>query len=200
VKIDAARRARLRDAATSLGSTASALGRRSRDHGGVPFDPARSRGPADPGFGRRLSIALERTVDAPMERVWTVLRDYVQARPRILTEDFSDYVIHEGGRGAGTVIGYGLPIGRRRASYALVVEEPTPGRQLRERDRSSALVTTWTLTPGGEGERTLIHLAVDLRDRDLNGRWARARARRALRRLYGRLLERLAEHLAGDGG
>ena len=98
------------------------------------------------------------------------------------------------------MIGHGLRIGRRRASYVVAVEEPTPGRQLRERDRSSALVTTWTLTPAGEGERTLMHLAVDLRDPDLSGWWARARARRALRRLYGRLLERLADHLASDSG
>jgi len=74
----------------------------------VSFDVARSRGPIDPGFGRRVSIALERTVDAPMERVWAVLRDYRQVRPWILTEHFSDYVIRQGGWGAGTVIGYGL--------------------------------------------------------------------------------------------
>ena len=37
---------------------------------------ARSRGPTAPGFGRQLSMALERTVDAPLERVWAVLCDY----------------------------------------------------------------------------------------------------------------------------
>ena len=37
-------------------------------------------------------------------------------------------------------------------------------------------------------------------ERNLNGWWARAPARRALPRLYGRLLERLGEHLASDGG
>jgi hypothetical protein len=162
----------------------------------VAFDPAPSPGPYDPSPGRRLSIALERTLDTPMDQVWAVLRDYAQARPRILTEHFTDYVIHQGGRGAGTMIGYELRIGRRRGAYLVAVEEPTPARQLRERDRSSKLVTTWTLTPAGEGERTLIHLAVDLRHPELNGRWARARARRALRRLHGRLLERLANDLA----
>ena len=166
--------------------------------GRVASDPAPSPGPYDPGPGRRLSIALERTLDAPMQRVWAVLRDYAQARPRILTEHFADYVIHQGGVGLGTVIGFELRIGRRRGSYLVAVEEPTPGRQLRERDRSSALLTTWTLTPAGEGERTLLHLAVDLRHPELNGLWARTRARRALRRTYGRLLERLADELAGD--
>ena len=165
----------------------------------MALDSVRSR-PASPVVGRRLSIGLERTADAPMERVWMLLRDYAQARPRILPEHFGDCVIHEGGVGAGTVIGHGLRIGRRRGAYLVSVEEPTPGRQLRERDRSSALVTTWTLTPAGEGERTLIELAVDLRDPGLSGWLARARARRALRRAYGRLLRRLADHLAPERG
>jgi hypothetical protein len=89
-------------------------------------------------------MALERTIDAPMDRVWTVLRHYAQARPRILTGHFGDYVIHEGDRRSGTVIGYGLRVGAVAAPYLVAVEEPTPGRQL-QRDRSSALVATWTL-------------------------------------------------------
>jgi hypothetical protein len=53
----------------------------------------------------------------------------------------------------------------------------------------SALVITWTLTPGGDGERTVVRRAAELRDPDINGGLARGRARRALRRLYGQLLE-----------
>ena len=55
--------------------------------GGVPPDPAR---PPDLGLGRRISVEVERTVDAPMERVWAVPRDYRVARPRLLTEHFSN--------------------------------------------------------------------------------------------------------------
>jgi hypothetical protein len=99
----------------------------------MALDSVRSR-PASPEVGRRLSIVLESTVDAPMERVWMLLRDYAHARPRILPEHFGDYVVHEGGVAAGTVIGHGLRIGRRRGAHMVSVEEPTPGRQLRERD------------------------------------------------------------------
>jgi hypothetical protein len=65
------------------------------------------------------------------------------------------------------------------------------GRQLRERALHSALVITWTLTPGGDGERTVVRLAAELRDPDINGWLARGRARRALRQLYSQLLEQL---------
>src|SRR4051794_40827925 len=47
------------------------------------------------------------------------------------------------------------------------------------------------LTPGGEGERTVVRLAAALRDPQIAGWLARVRARRALRRLCGQLLEHL---------
>jgi Uma2 family endonuclease len=137
--------------------------------GSVPPDPARLARPPDPGLGRRVSVEAERTVDAPMERVWALLRDYRVARPRLLTEHFSDYAVQKRGDGAGTVIEYELRVGRHQGRHVLAVQEPVPGRMLRERDRTSALLSTWTLTPGGEGERTVVRLAVALRDPQIAG-------------------------------
>lgn len=54
------------------------------------------------------------------------------------------------------------------------------------------------LTPGGEGERTLVRVEAVLRDPAVDGWLARARARRALRRVHERLLARLDRQLA-DG-
>jgi hypothetical protein len=48
-------------------------------------------------------VEVERTVDAPMERVWALLRDYRVARPRLLSEHFSDSGVQEHGDGPGTV-------------------------------------------------------------------------------------------------
>jgi hypothetical protein len=83
--------------------------------------------------------------------------------------------------------------------YVIGVQEPGSGRMLRERDRTSALVGTWTLTPGGEGER-MVRLAVALRDLQISG-WlsrVRVRARRARRRRCGQLLERVDAGLGGE--
>jgi uncharacterized protein YndB with AHSA1/START domain len=153
--------------------------------------------PTDAGFGRRICVEVERTVDAPMQRVWVVLRDYRAARPRMLTEHFADYAVQQQD-GERTVIDYRLRVGRHQRRYVAAVEEPMAGRQLRERDLHSALVITWTLTPGGDGERTVVRRAAELRDPDINGRLARGRARRALRRLYGQLLEHPDAYLAAD--
>jgi hypothetical protein len=147
------------------------------------------------GFGRRIAIDVERTVDTPMNVVWRVLRDYRGPRARMLGEPFADYELQEGGVGAGTVIGYRLRVGRHERAFVLGVEEPTPGRQLRERDRHRALLVTWTLTPGGDGERTVVRVAAELRDVELERTLARARARRALRRAHVHLLQRLDREL-----
>jgi uncharacterized protein YndB with AHSA1/START domain len=146
------------------------------------------------GFGRRIAIEAERTVDAPMELVWRLLRDYRGPRARVLGEPFSGYELRDGGVAAGTVIGYRLRVGRLERSCVLGVEEPTPGRQLRERDRHGGLVVTWTLTPGGDGERTVVRVAVELRDPDFEHALARGRARRA----HVHLLERLDRELTGN--
>jgi hypothetical protein len=69
--------------------------------GGVPPDPARLARPPDRGLGRRVWVEVERTVEAPMERVWALLRDYRVARARLLTEHFSDHEVRERAEGAG---------------------------------------------------------------------------------------------------
>jgi hypothetical protein len=79
-------------------------------------DPAGDRGaPPAPGaliaLGRRLAVERERTITAPMDAVWSVLRDY-RARERLLGAEFADYVVRAGGVGEGTVIAYRLRIGR----------------------------------------------------------------------------------------
>jgi hypothetical protein len=43
-------------------------------------------------------VEVERTVDAPMERVWALLRDYLLARPRWLSEHFGNYGVEHVGR------------------------------------------------------------------------------------------------------
>jgi hypothetical protein len=50
-----------------------------------------------------VSVDVERTVDAPIDEVWSVLCDYEHARPRMLPAHFADYAIQVGGQGVGKV-------------------------------------------------------------------------------------------------
>src|SRR5215208_5156065 len=131
----------------------------------------------------------ERLVAASPQRVRAFLVDYQNNRPRILpAEYFRDYRVEQGGDGAGTVI-----------SYRMRVEEPTEGGPiLEERDTGSSLVTTWTLSPVGEGEQTMVSLTSRWEGASgIGGFFERMFAPRALRRLYGEVLERLSAELRG---
>src|SRR4051812_27573012 len=85
----------------------------------VPPEPDRLARPPDLGLGRRVSVEVERTVDAPMGRVWALLLDYRVARPRLLSEHFSDYGVQQRGHGAGTVITYRLRLGRHQRGHVV---------------------------------------------------------------------------------
>ena len=67
-------------------------------------------------------------VNAPPEQVLAFLRDYREARPKILTENFTAYRVEQGGEGSGTIVAYHFETPRRGRDYRLRVEE-----SLRER-------------------------------------------------------------------
>jgi len=139
----------------------------------------------------QINLETQRTVSADMPRVAAFLRDYTQ-RPRILTNHFHDFAVEEGGQGAGTVFSYRLQTGRRERSYRMRVDEPTSGRTLRESDAGSSLVTTWTLTPGGEGRETRVVISSTWRGAEgVGGFFERRFAPAVLRRIYAQMLERL---------
>jgi hypothetical protein len=142
----------------------------------------------------------ERLVAASPDQVRAFLIDYQNNRPRILPpEYFRDYRVEQGGDGAGTVISYRLQAGGRERAYRMRVEEPTEGGPLlEERDTGSSLVTTWILSPVGEGEQTMVSLTSRWEGvSGIGGFFERMFAPRALRRLYGEVLERLSAELRG---
>src|SRR5919202_6757886 len=128
----------------------------------------------------------ERLVPASPQHVRAFLADYRNNRPRILPpEYFRDYRVERGGDGAGTVISYRMRAGGRERSYRMRVEEAAAGGPLVESDTESSLVTTWTLTPVADGERTLVGLASRWEGAGgIGGLFERMFAPRALRRIY----------------
>lgn len=75
-----------------------------------------------------------RRVPAPADRIYDILADYHTGHPSILpARVFEELTVESGGRGAGTVIRFGMKsFGKVRWSRA-EVDEPEPGRVLRER-------------------------------------------------------------------
>jgi hypothetical protein len=143
-----------------------------------------------------ITVRTSRTIPATAEAVYAFLRDY-RKRPQILTPNFLDYAVEEGGEGAGTVIRYRLKAARRERSYRMRVDEPAPGRALRESDSGSSLITTWTLTPSTDGQQTGVTLGSAWQGGSgIGGFMERTFAPMGLRRIYSAMLDRLEQAVA----
>lgn len=136
----------------------------------------------------------QREIPAPPGAVVAFLRD-LHARPRILTDNWSDFHVRDGGEGAGTVIAYRFSTGRREREYLLTVEEA--GTVLRERDQRSSFVTTWTVQGAGDGRSTVTLESSWRGAGGIGGFFERRFAPAGLGRIYAQVLDRLAAEPLG---
>jgi uncharacterized membrane protein len=133
-------------------------------------------------------------ITAKPEEVYATLIDYQNKRPYILTPNFVDYMVEEGGMGEGTVVRYRLQAAGRERPYRMRVAESVKGQVLTESDTNSSLVTTWTLTPVNNGQQTKVRLASEWTGGSgIGGFFERTFAPLGLRRIYVDILSRLAQ-------
>ncbi|WP_225846037.1 SRPBCC family protein [Streptomyces sp. HPF1205] len=146
-----------------------------------------------------VEATTERTVAAAPERVYDALADYEGTRGRVLPEQFSEYEVREGGKGAGTVVHWRLQATSKRVRDCLFdVTAPTPG-QLVETDRNSSLVTTWTVTPAGEGRSKVVATTTWQGASGVGGFFERTFAPKGLNRIFDAVLARLAAEVETPG-
>ena len=141
----------------------------------------------------RVRVQATRTVEASPEKVLDVLRDYREARPRILTDNYSAYRVEQGGNGNGTVIGYHFAAGGRERDYRLRVEESTG--ELRERDELSSFVSSWSVQPAGAGSSVSLESSWEGAG-GIGGFFERTFAPMGLRRIYSQMLDKLAAEVS----
>ena len=144
-----------------------------------------------------IKANAEGAVGASPKLVYQYLADYRQHHPKILPPAFSDYSVEEGGIGAGTVISFKVTLGGRTRSSRQRVEEPQPGRVLRERDIAGSTVTTFTVTPDGKNSKVAIETIYEGAS-GVAGFFERLLAPRMLAKLYREELARL-DQLARTG-
>ncbi len=139
-----------------------------------------------------IHVMSERVVNAQPEVVYEALKDYRVRRPQILTPHFLGYTVEQGGQGAGTEIRYRLRAGRRERPYYMRIDEPLKGWVLTERDQTSSLVTTWTLSPEDDGQRTRVRVDSEWEGgTGVGGFFERTFAPLGLRRIYNTMLASL---------
>lgn len=142
----------------------------------------------------RLHVEAERLIEAKPQDVYAFISDYRDKRARILPPNYTEYTVVTGGRGAGTIIRYRFLAARRERQYEVEVEEPSKGRVLLERDTTSSLVTTWTVTPTASKNQTRVAITTEWEGAGgVGGFFERTFAPRGLRRVYNDLLGRLEQ-------
>lgn len=143
----------------------------------------------------KVVARASRAVDASPEQVLALLRDYREGRPRILTSNYTEYRVQEGGESAGTVIAYHFAAGGRERDHRMRIVEGSEG-VLEERDELSSLVSTWKVTPSGAGSDVTLESSWD-GAAGIGGFFERTFAPRTLGRIYGEVLGRLAAAVTG---
>mgnify|MGYP001194581733 CR=1 FL=1 len=138
----------------------------------------------------KINVSAQRNIGAPAEAVYGYLADMREHHPKFLPPAFSDFQVESGGVGAGTVASFKVTAGNRTREYRMEVSEPEPGRVLQENDASSSLVTTFTVTPDGDGSRVRIDTSWDGAG-GIGGFFERMFAPRVMQGIYNDELERL---------
>jgi len=140
----------------------------------------------------QVEATTERVIAADAEAVFDALADYNGTRPELLPEHFSEYEVREGGDGEGTLVHWKLQATSKRVRDCLLeVTEPTDG-ELVEKDRNSSMVTTWRVTPAGEGKSRVVVTSVWNGAGGVGGFFERTFAPKGLGRIYDALLANLA--------
>ncbi|MEU0575792.1 SRPBCC family protein [Streptomyces griseoincarnatus] len=139
----------------------------------------------------QVEATTERIVAADADTVFDALADYSGTRAKLLPEQFSEYEVREGGDGEGTLVHWKLRATSKRVRDCLLeVTEPTDG-ELVEKDRNSSMVTTWRVTPAGEGRARVVVTTVWNGAGGIGGFFERTFAPKGLARIYDAVLARL---------
>ncbi|EPH41213.1 SRPBCC family protein [Streptomyces aurantiacus] len=140
----------------------------------------------------QVEAVTERIIAAQPEDVFDALADYNGTRAKVLSEHFSEYEVREGGDGEGTLVHWKLQATSKRIRDCLLeVSEPTDG-ELVEKDRNSSMVTTWRVTPAGEGASRVVVSTVWNGAGGIGGFFEKTFAPKGLARIYDAVLGKLA--------
>lgn len=142
----------------------------------------------------QVSASSSITVSAAPEKVLAALTDYETVRPRILSQQYLDYRVLEGGQGAGTVARWTLKATEKR-SRDVKATVSVAGNTVTETDANSSLVTTWVVAPAGSGS-TVTTTSVWNGAGGIGGFFEKTFAPLGLRKIQAQVLGNLERELA----
>ena len=96
----------------------------------------------------QVSAASTILIDAEPATVLDAVADYESVRPKILSPQYSDYQVLQGGHGQGTVAKWKLQATESRVRE-VQANVDVAGHTVIEKDANSSMVINWTVAPAG---------------------------------------------------
>ena len=96
----------------------------------------------------QVSAASTILIDADPATVLDAIADYQTVRPKILSPQYSEYQVLQGGHGQGTVAKWKLQATESRVRE-VQANVDVAGHTVIEKDANSSLVINWTVAPAG---------------------------------------------------
>ncbi|ORJ53267.1 SRPBCC family protein [Mycobacterium simiae] len=121
--------------------------------------------------------------------------DYQSVRPKILSPQYSEYQVLQGGQGQGTVVKWKLQATKSRSRDVQATVD-VAGHSVIEKDANSSMVTTWTVAPAGPGSSVTVKTSWTGAG-GIKGFFEKTFAPLGLKRIQGEVLANLKKELEG---
>lgn len=144
----------------------------------------------------QVSAASTILVNAEPAATFAAVADYQQVRPKILSPQYSNYQVLQGGQGAGTVAKWKLQATKSRVRD-VQVNVDVAGHSVIEKDANSSMIITWTVAPAGPGSSVTIKTTWTGAG-GVKGFFERTFAPLGLKRIQGEVLANLKNELEGS--
>jgi len=142
----------------------------------------------------KYTVSASAHIDAPPARVYGIIADYRNGHPSILPKPFRNFVVEQGGIGAGTIIRFDVHAYGQVQHCRAAITEPEPGRVLVEHNiEPTPSKTTFTVRPGANGGTDVAFLTEATSRDGLAGVIERWMSKRFLKKLYRDELALLAQ-------
>ena len=103
----------------------------------------------------QVSAASTILINVEPAAILAAVADYQKVRPKILSPQYSEYQVLQGGQGAGTVAKWKLQATKSRVRD-VQVNVDVAGHAVIEKDANSSMVTNWTVAPAGPGSSVTV--------------------------------------------
>ena len=143
----------------------------------------------------QVSAASTVLIDAEPASVLDAIADYKGVRPRILSPQYSDYQVLQGGQGQGTVAKWKLQATKSRVRE-VQANIDVAGHTVIEKDANSSMVTNWTVAPAGPGSSVTVKTTWTGAG-GVKGFFEKTFAPLGLRRIQGEVLANLKKEIEG---